>query len=315
MTIPTAGWTDIAHRHGTRVLGTFITEWDEGYNVCAKLLESKETVERAATKLAQIAVDYGFDGWLVNIENKVNSVSHLVHFVRCLTAKMRSAKAVWLESNSPHSSEKASTTVLWYDSVTTDGSLRWQNVLNSKNRAFFDACDGIFTNYHWKRDYPSDSALEAAARRLDVYMGIDVFGRGTWGGGLFQVDSALGVIRRAGVSAALFAPGWTLEDKTTGGGRIDPDKGLDWREVEKSFGKVDGVFWAKIAAAWLSPRPLPGPLSGSGDCAALPLVVNFGCGVCNCWKITGEEVSVFGAMPAAVSGEKGMQGREGGVVR
>lgn len=34
MTIPPAGWIDVAHRHGTRVLGTFITEWDKGYDVC-----------------------------------------------------------------------------------------------------------------------------------------------------------------------------------------------------------------------------------------------------------------------------------------
>ncbi|CAN0019023.1 unnamed protein product, partial [Choristocarpus tenellus] len=27
VTIPPAGWIDTAHRHGTRVLGTFITEW------------------------------------------------------------------------------------------------------------------------------------------------------------------------------------------------------------------------------------------------------------------------------------------------
>ncbi|CAN0094083.1 unnamed protein product, partial [Scytosiphon promiscuus] len=34
VTIPTAGWIDVAHSHGTRVLGTFITEWDKGYDVC-----------------------------------------------------------------------------------------------------------------------------------------------------------------------------------------------------------------------------------------------------------------------------------------
>lgn len=55
-----------------------------------------------------------------------------------------------------------------------------------------------------------------AFRSYDVYMGIDTFGRGTWGGGGFDVDKALGKIRRAGVSAALFAPAWTMEEETTG---------------------------------------------------------------------------------------------------
>lgn len=55
-----------------------------------------------------------------------------------------------------------------------------------------------------------------AFRSYDVYMGIDTFGRGTWGGGGFDVHKALGKIRRAGVSAALFAPAWTMEAETTG---------------------------------------------------------------------------------------------------
>ncbi|CAN0444853.1 unnamed protein product, partial [Ectocarpus sp. 8 AP-2014] len=214
VTIPTAGWIDVAHRHGTRVLGTFITEWDKGYDVCEELLRSEETADRAAAKLTQIAVDHGFDGWLINIENKVDpgeGVDVLAYFLRSLTAQMRAAT---LRS-----------TVLWYDSVTVEGKLEWQDRLNGENRVFFDACDGIFSNYAWKADYPSACALEAQARRCDVYMGIDTFGRGTWGGGGFDVDKALGKIRRAGVSAALFAPAWTMEEKTTGGGQVDPDPG------------------------------------------------------------------------------------------
>jgi mannosyl-glycoprotein endo-beta-N-acetylglucosaminidase len=44
-----------------------------------------------------------------------------------------------------------------------------------------------------------------------VYFGFDVFGRGTFGGGGLGVTNALTAITKAGVSAALFAPGWTLE--------------------------------------------------------------------------------------------------------
>lgn len=40
--------------------------------------------------------------------------------------------------------------VLWYDAVTVTGQLRWQDTLNDANRAFFDCCDGIFTNYTWR---------------------------------------------------------------------------------------------------------------------------------------------------------------------
>jgi mannosyl-glycoprotein endo-beta-N-acetylglucosaminidase len=38
--------------------------------------------------------------------------------------------------------------VLWYDSVVSpSGELRWQNELNSLNKPFYDACDGILLNY------------------------------------------------------------------------------------------------------------------------------------------------------------------------
>lgn len=49
----------------SKVLGTFITEWDEGKRVCNKLLSTKESAEMYAGRLAELAVALGFDGWLV----------------------------------------------------------------------------------------------------------------------------------------------------------------------------------------------------------------------------------------------------------
>lgn len=220
-------------------------------------------------------------------------------FLERLTARMRASRG-WRGGESSTSTPPSSctATVLWYDSVTVDGKLNWQDRLNAKNRTFFDACDGIFTNYHWKEDYPSSCALEAQGRRLDVYMGIDTFGRGTWGGGGFDVDKALGKIRRAGVSAALFAPAWTMENKIPSSGRVDPSEGRDWSQVEREFDSVDGEFWSKIAAAWAPPRPMPGVSRGSGGgvprgSGVLPLVVNFGRGVGDACRIAGEEVAAF----------------------
>jgi mannosyl-glycoprotein endo-beta-N-acetylglucosaminidase len=40
--------------------------------------------------------------------------------------------------------------VIWYDAVTIQGELKWQNTLNADNRPFFDASDAIFINYAWK---------------------------------------------------------------------------------------------------------------------------------------------------------------------
>lgn len=48
-----------------KVLGTFITEWEEGTIICNTLLESKESAQMYAERLAELAVALGFDGWLV----------------------------------------------------------------------------------------------------------------------------------------------------------------------------------------------------------------------------------------------------------
>ena len=68
VTIPPPCWTNACHRHGVKVLGTFIAEWDEGKKICSQLLDTKESCQRFAKKLVDIACYYNFDGWLVNIE-------------------------------------------------------------------------------------------------------------------------------------------------------------------------------------------------------------------------------------------------------
>ncbi|CAM9372688.1 unnamed protein product, partial [Discosporangium mesarthrocarpum] len=304
VTIPPLGWTDVAHRHGTRVLGTFITEWDEGYKKCQEFLCSKESIDIAADKLASIAVDYGFDGWLINIENPVEvgqELEGLVRFLKasfagqrcCLQTLLLGFKSLFTKRSMPLEApacppppRKPGGLVLWYDSVTKEGKLDWQDCLNSRNREFFDACDGIFCNYTWKERYPSMCALEAEGRRFDVYMGIDVFGRGTWGGGGMDSCKAREPLFPAGVSAALFAPAWTMEDQVKGGGRVE--EGQPWACVETPFGEINARFWETLASAWHAGRAIPGD-SGPG----LPLMTNFSQGVGDGLWVEGVQVASF----------------------
>lgn len=41
--------------------------------------------------------------------------------------------------------------------------------------------------FHMQKNYPRLSVAAAGDRKFDVYMGIDVFGRGTYGGGQWNV--------------------------------------------------------------------------------------------------------------------------------
>lgn len=72
-------------------------------------------------------------------------------------------------------------------------------------RIFFDACDGLFTNYNWKEEQLERTQRLAGPRLNDVYVGVDVFGRGDVIGGGFDTDKvgATGL----GQSATLDLPG------------------------------------------------------------------------------------------------------------
>ena len=94
--------------------------------------------------------------------------------------------------------------VIWYDAVTTSGVLEWQDTLNKHNLPFFDAADAIFINYTWKEETPQLAAAVAGARRSQVYMGVDVFGRNTFGGGGMTCDVALRAARSAGQAVLQF---------------------------------------------------------------------------------------------------------------
>lgn len=101
--------------------------------------------------------------------------------------------------------------VIFYDSVIDSGELKWQNELNEKNRIFFHACDGIFLNYNWKEENLEKSVKEAGSRKVDIFVGVDVFGRGCLGGGGFSTEIAVTAARNFNLSVAIFAPGWVHE--------------------------------------------------------------------------------------------------------
>ncbi|KAG0487963.1 hypothetical protein HPP92_006774 [Vanilla planifolia] len=224
VTLPPPGWINAAHTHGVKVLGTFITEWEKGREICNTLLSTVESARTYAERLAELANKLGFDGWLINMEVKLDpqQTINLKEFVSHLTQSIHNVVPGSL--------------VIWYDSVTIDGDLKYQNQLNEKNKPFFDVSDGIFCNYCWKENFPEDSSTVAGDRRFDVYMGIDVWGRGTYGGGQWTTNVALDVLKKDDVSAAVFAPGWVYE--TGQGPDFQTAQNRWWRLVEQSWGVV-----------------------------------------------------------------------------
>ncbi|XP_069033388.1 cytosolic endo-beta-N-acetylglucosaminidase isoform X2 [Embiotoca jacksoni] len=231
VTVPPVVWTNAAHKHGVVVLGTFITEWEDGAAMCEEFLKDEESYRAVADKLVQISHCYGFDGWLINIENPLSEVAvkNMLRFLRYLTDQMHE--------------RVCSSLILWYDSVTVDGKLMWQNEVNQSNRMFFNACDGIFTNYNWTAQSLEDMTGHCGGRQADVYVGVDVFARGKVVGGMFETNKALELIRRHNFSTAIFAPGWVYE--------MEDDK--------SKFRKNQDKFWA-LLSDFLSVHRLVSPL-------------------------------------------------------
>uniref|UniRef100_A0A8K9VGU1 Cytosolic endo-beta-N-acetylglucosaminidase n=1 Tax=Oncorhynchus mykiss TaxID=8022 RepID=A0A8K9VGU1_ONCMY len=229
VTIPPSVWTNAAHRHGVIVLGTFITEWTDGGKMCEVFLKEEESYRAVADRLVQIAHCYGFDGWLINIENPLGetAVKNTPLFLRYLTDQMHE--------------RVPGSMALWYDSVLENGQLKWQNELNPSNRVFFSACDGIFTNYNWtEQNLEGMKAYSAAQGRLaDIFVGVDVFARGEVVGGKLETNKALEMIRKHDFSTAIFAPGWVYESI--------PDK--------NDFRKEQDKFWSLLSDFLYVHRP------------------------------------------------------------
>ncbi|GBP36324.1 Cytosolic endo-beta-N-acetylglucosaminidase [Eumeta japonica] len=181
VTVPPLCWINVAHMHGVKVIGTVITEWKAGAAFWESVLSAESEWRRFASALLAVAKCLRLDGWLLNVENEISRPDALLAFVKELAQLQRA-------QNCPMA-----------------GCLF----------AFFDACDGIFTNYSWKEADVRASAEEAGARLRDVYIGIDVWGRNFYGGGKFNTKQAIEVAHRYGCSLAIFAPAWTHEDLPT----------------------------------------------------------------------------------------------------
>ncbi|XP_063533673.1 uncharacterized protein LOC134743973 [Cydia strobilella] len=222
VTVPPLGWINVGHAHGVKVIGTVITEWGDGADTWEELLADPEAWRGFAGNLVAVAKTLKFDGYLLNVENKITKPAELVEFVRYLHKLLHS--------------EIPDSVLIWYDSVTVAGELAWQNTLNDNNKAFFEACDGIFTNYSWSERHVSDARRAAGERHRDVFVGIDVWGRNFIGGGQFNTQEAVKIAHKHGLSLAIFAPAWTHE-------ALDPSPSASWL---RAYTLRERALWTSV---------------------------------------------------------------------
>lgn len=270
VTVPTLQFLNAAHKNGVKVLGTLIVEDVDGQKALYDdILSSREQVERVSESLVEISKRLKFEGWLLNVEvnvdfDKVEMLKYFVEYLTKLTNK-----------------EISNGRVIWYDSVTNDGKLAWQNELNVRNETFFNSCDGIFTNYNWSILHLERSSklvdLKFPERRNNVFFGIDVFGRGQIAGfrsnevtvliGFsFIIDisilpQTLSKIAAFKFSSAIFAPGWTCEtiDSKIGFDGLEPNSEEFRERFNQKFLERNDRFWSSLCQYlhMFGPKSLP----------------------------------------------------------
>ncbi|WP_342435447.1 discoidin domain-containing protein [Paenibacillus sp. FSL L8-0436] len=171
---PSADTIDAAHKNGVPIIGTVFfppTVYGGKYEWVKQMLQQNSDGSfPAADKLIQVAKHYGFDGWFINQETEGGTPAD---------AQKMKAFLSYLESH-----KSTSMHIVWYDSMTKEGSISWQNALNDKNAMFLQdngkqITDSMFLNFWWK-DLKSSAEKAASLGRspFDLYAGIDVEAKG-----------------------------------------------------------------------------------------------------------------------------------------
>lgn len=224
--IPARPWVDAAHRNGVKVLGTVFfapVAWGGSADTVERFLrQAPDGGFPAADRLVAIARHYGFDGWFINQETDLAERRAGERIVRdpargaqaaAIARRMRDFTA-YLTRISPAPME-----VHWYDSMLTDGTVRWQNALTERNAPLLQdgqrrVADAIFLNYGWTAaglERGAALAERLGRSRYDVFIGADLWPMRNSGQAAFRDSGwirALQPDRGAPAlgSLALFAP-------------------------------------------------------------------------------------------------------------
>lgn len=234
---PSPDVIDAAHKNGVPVLGTIFfpqtahggkIEWLDEF-----LVQDKDGKFPMVDKLVEVATQYGFDGWFINQEtdNEVESFDDVANGVAKKESKpaeeqLTKEHAQKMEAFIKQLKEASNDhTVMWYDSMTSDGKMDWQNALTEQNKSYLvDAnmepvADEMFLNFWWNTEKLGPKELLKSSEKLakennidpyDLYAGIDVQADGY----MTPVDWQLFTDEnnRPYTSLGLYAPNWTYSE-------------------------------------------------------------------------------------------------------
>lgn len=172
---PSADVVDAGHKNGVKVIGTvFMPQAAHGGKMewLEDLLQKKEDGSYpVADKMIEVARTYGFDGWFMNQETEGTDEEPLTrdHAVRMQ------------EFLSYYKAQAPELELIYYDSMTSEGKMDWQNALTEKNTMFLRTEDGdpvaddMFLNFWWTSEKLAPEELLKSSAELAQEKGIDPY--------------------------------------------------------------------------------------------------------------------------------------------
>jgi endo-beta-N-acetylglucosaminidase D len=164
---------DAAHRNGVKVLGNIFfspTAYGGQFQWVNDFLQKNGNTFPVADKLIEAAEYYGFDGWFINQE----------------TAGGNSQTAIDMRDFMIYFQKNSNLEIEWYDAMTENGNIVWQNQLNSLNDWYFQWGDTLvsetmFLNFGWNATLLNNSRTLAQSlnrSEYELFAGIDVEANG-----------------------------------------------------------------------------------------------------------------------------------------
>lgn len=290
---PSPDVTDAAHKNGVKTLGTVFMpptsyggkiEWLDDL-----LSQSEDGSFPVADKLIEVANTYGFDGWFLNQETEGDDTA-------ALTADHATKMQEFI---SYFKKQAAELELVYYDAMTEDGKMDWQNALTEKNMMFMvndegnAVADDMFLNFWWTEEELAPEELLKSSSELaaennidpyDLYAGVDIQSDGyateiDWS--LFE-NGAGGTYTSLGIycpswayfSADTMQDFWKQENKLWVNSKGDPS-------AELSF--ANDTEWRGVSTYVVERTPL----------TTLPFTTNFSQGSGYGFYKNGEQISML----------------------
>lgn len=268
---PTPDVTDSAHKNGVPVLGTIFfppveyggkTEWLDEF-----LVKDENGNFPMVDKLIEVCNAYGFDGWFINQETNPSGEENDIAYIESVQGTEEQAKAINAKKTNQSYANlfkeflaqfqaKAgdSLEIMWYDAMTNESVVDWQNALNDANKDFIIdenkniLSESMFLNFWWTTKKLADQQLLKSSKEFAdsigynpkaLFAGIDVQANGT--ATPIRWDLLENGENDTFTSIGLYCPSWTFETSKGDFDQFQDKEGALWVNEFKDPSKITGA--------------------------------------------------------------------------